>query len=119
MLLRPGYPALLTLLAFIGLSSAGMALFVNASIAERIPDAARGRVFALTGAVYESAELCSALTLTAIGGAIGSARGMAIGGAVAACLSAVLVARRLRTIRASDAERAVLSSARAPVHDSE
>lgn len=114
-LLDPGYPQLLAVIGAIGLGAAGMALYVSAAIAERIPDAARGRVFSLTGAVYESAELAGALILAALGGAIGAARGMAVGAVVASVAATALLGGRMRLFRAADAERAVLSSVSAPV----
>jgi NRE family putative nickel resistance protein-like MFS transporter len=118
-LLRPNYPSLMVILLVLGAAGAGMVLYVNATIAERIPDAARGRVFSLTAAVYETSELAGALGLTALGAHIGSARGMAAGGVGAAIAAVVVLAVTGRMLSVNDAQRAVLSSAHAPVSDPE
>lgn len=119
LVLRPDYAALLGIMFVVGATAAGMALYVNATIAERVPDGARGRVFSLTGAVFETGDLGGSLGLAALGDVIGSARAIAIGGPLAAAAAMAFLARVLGRIRASDAQRAVLSSTRAPVHDSE
>ncbi len=115
-LFRPSYPWLLVLLVFQGLPLAGMALYVSTFVAERVPDAARGRVFALNGALYEVGEVAGALVLSAIGGAIGSARGLAIGGVAGAIALTIMLGVIVPRLREADRERAVLSSERAPVH---
>ena len=119
LLLRPSFPWLLVVLAAQGLPHAGMTLYVSTFIAERVPDGARGRVFALTGAVYELGDVTGALTFAAIGEHIGAAHGIAMGGAFGLIAIGVSVAAVFRLLRASDAERAVLSSAGAPVPDPE
>jgi NRE family putative nickel resistance protein-like MFS transporter len=129
LLLRPSYPWLLVLLVCQGVPLAGMVLYVSTFVAERVPDAARGRVFALNGALYEIGDVTGALVLSAIGGAIGAARGIAVGGAAGAIALAIVLGLVVRPLRAADRERAaqaerasgaVLSSdQRAPVPDPE
>ncbi|MCA1833110.1 MAG: MFS transporter [Actinomycetota bacterium] len=116
---RPEFAVLLAVLVALGGAGAGMALYLNASIAERMPDEARGRIFSLTGAVYEACELAGALMLTAVGSRIGSARGIVGGGALTAIAAAIVVIPTVTLMRASDRERAVLSSPHAPVSDPE
>lgn len=116
-LLRPGYTWLLIMLAAGGLPLAGMTLYVSTFVAERVPDAMRGRVFALTGALYEAGDLAGALAFAALGQHIGAARGLGAGGALGAIAVGIAIFTVFSLLRASDRERAVLSSERAPVHD--
>lgn len=104
--LRPGLGALIAIMAAVGVTGAGMALYVNTSIAERTPDEARGRAFGLSGAALQLGDLIGALGLAALGDRIGSARGITIGGALAAALAIAALAPAGRALRAADAERA-------------
>jgi MFS family permease len=102
---EPGYTPLIVLMFLIGASFSGTALYVETTIAERVPDQARGRVFGLTSATAEVFDLAGALGVTAIADRIGPGPAIAVGGGVAAVLGLIVLTPATRHIRVDDAAR--------------
>jgi MFS family permease len=101
----PSLPLLLGIMFVQGVAVAGLVIYDNAIIAERTPDRMRGRVFSLTGATAEAADVTGALALTALGDAIGIAPAIAISGALAAVLSVAFMAPAVGELREADEVR--------------
>ncbi len=116
---RPPYLWLLVVLAIGAIPVAALTLYVSMFIAERVPDSARGRVFALTGAIFEAGDVLGSLLFAALGARIGPAPALATGGALGALAVGGMVAFAFPLLRASDRLRAVLSSPDAPIRDPE
>ncbi|MGH2784227.1 MAG: MFS transporter [Actinomycetota bacterium] len=104
--LEPGFVPVLVLMFLIGGSFSGTALYVETTVAERVPDEARGRVFGLMAAVAECFDLIGALGVTALADAIGAGPAIAVGGGVAAGLGLAVLFPAARALRAYDAGRA-------------
>jgi len=103
--MRPGYWALLAVMLFVGLATAGT-LYVDTFIAERTPDEARGRAFSLNAAMLTLAQAVGILGVAALADAIGPARAIAIGGVAGAVLALAALFPGLGAMRAADAARA-------------
>ncbi|MGH2830918.1 MAG: MFS transporter [Actinomycetota bacterium] len=106
---RPGFAALLGIMAAEGAIIGGWALYDDVITAEHVPDAMRGRVFALSGSTGQLADFVGSLGLAALGEAIGVSAGIAISGALASVLGLALLAPALAALRAEDAARHALS----------
>jgi MFS family permease len=100
--LGPGFWPLLVLMFFVGATFSGTALYVETTVAERVPDVARGRVFGLTAALAECFDLIGALGVTALADGIGPGSAIAVGGLVAAGLGLAVLAPAARALRAHD-----------------
>ena len=98
----PSFALLLVLMLVDGAAITGLALYEDMVVAERTPDATRGRVFGLSGSSAEAAEFAGALVFTALGDAVGVATAMAIAGGVAAGLGLLALAPALGPLRADD-----------------
>lgn len=104
--LEPGFPALLILMFAMGLALSGTALYAETTVAERVPDAARGRVFGLSAAFAEICDVAGALGVAAIADGIGAGPAIAVGGLAAAALGLAVLAPAAGALRADDARRA-------------
>ena len=102
---KPGFAALLGLMLFEGALVTGLALYDDVVVAERTPDAARGRVFSLSGSSAEAAEFVGALAFTAMGDSLGVPVAMSIAGGVSAFLGLVALAPARGDLRADDERR--------------
>lgn len=103
--LDPGFPALLLLMFAMGLTLSGTALYAETTVAERVPDAARGRVFGLSAALAEACAVVGALGVAAIADGIGAGPAIAVGGVAAAALGLAVLAPAARALRADDRRR--------------
>jgi MFS family permease len=103
--LRPGFPQLLALMALEGAIIAGLALYDDVIMAERVPDALRGRVFALSGSTSQFADFAGSLGLAALGEAIGVSTGIAVAGAIGCVLGIAFLLPAFPALRADDATR--------------
>jgi NRE family putative nickel resistance protein-like MFS transporter len=102
---RPGFGLLLGIMLVEGIAITGLALYQDIIVAERTPDAARGRVFGLSGSTIELAEFLGALVFTSVGDSLGVPRAMAIAGGVAAALGLSALAPALGPLRRDDERR--------------
>lgn len=102
---RPSLWLLLAIMFAQGVGVTGLVLYDNVIIAERTPDRMRGRVFSLTGATTEVADVAGALVLTALGDAIGVPPAIAVAGILAAALATAFLAPGMHDLRADDATR--------------
>jgi hypothetical protein len=103
--LDPGFFPLLFLMFAMGLTLSGTALYAETTVAERVPDAARGRVFGLSAALSEACDLVGALGVAAIADGIGAGSAIAVGGVAAAALGLAVLAPAAVTLRADDRRR--------------
>jgi MFS transporter, NRE family, putaive nickel resistance protein len=103
--LRPGFAPLMVLMFLVGASFSGTVLYVETTVAERVPDQARGRVFGLMSAIAEFFDLAGAVGVAAMADRIGAGPAIAVGGAIAAGLGLAVLAPAARALRQDDAER--------------
>lgn len=103
--LEPGYLPLLVVMFVMGASFAGTALYVETTVAERVPDEARGRAFGLMAASAEVFDLIGGLGVAALADALGAGKAIAIGGLVAATLGVLVLAPAMRALREDDVRR--------------
>ena len=108
---RPGLGVLLGIMLVEGAAVTGLALYADMVIAERTPDAARGRVFGLSGSFIEAAEFAGALIFTALGDSLGVPGAMALAGGVATVLGLVALGPGLPGLREDDGRRRAAAAA--------
>jgi len=101
---EPGYAPLLIIMFAGGVVTSGT-MYIDTFIAERVPDAARGRAYSLNGAMLTIGEAVGTLGVAALADHIAPSAAIAIGGVVGAGLALAVLAPALAALRAADAER--------------